>query len=56
MDVKGGDEVKEFYDEFIKMIKIFNLKVEIGEFGVYMKVEINNDGFVIILLDSKRNF
>ncbi|OOM09372.1 D-aminoacyl-tRNA deacylase [Clostridium saccharobutylicum] len=56
MDAKGGDEAKELYDEFIKMIKTSNLKVETGEFGAHMKVEINNDGPVTILLDSKRNF
>lgn len=56
MDAKGGDEAKELYDEFIKMIKTSNLKVETGEFGADMKVEINNDGPVTILLDSKRNF
>ncbi|MFQ9617497.1 MAG: D-aminoacyl-tRNA deacylase, partial [Clostridium butyricum] len=27
-----------------------------GEFGAHMKVEINNDGPVTILLDSKKNF
>ncbi|AGX43836.1 D-aminoacyl-tRNA deacylase [Clostridium saccharobutylicum] len=56
MDAKGGNEAKELYDEFIKMIKTSNLKVETGEFGAHMKVEINNDGPVTILLDSKRNF
>lgn len=56
MEAKGGDEAKELYDEFIKMLKTSNLKVETGEFGADMKVEINNDGPVTLLLDSKRNF
>lgn len=56
MEAKGGDEAKELYDEFIKILKTSGLKVETGEFGAEMKVEIINDGPVTILLDSKRNF
>lgn len=56
MEAKGGDEAKELYDEFIKLLRLSGLKVETGEFGAEMKVEIINDGPVTILLDSKRNF
>lgn len=56
MEAKGGDEAKELYDEFIKLLRSSGLKVETGEFGAEMKVEIINDGPVTILLDSKRNF
>lgn len=56
MEAKGGSEAKELYDEFIKLLKTSGLKVETGEFGADMKVEINNDGPVTLLLDSKRNF
>lgn len=56
MDAKGGNEAKELYDEFIKLLKTSGLKVETGEFGADMKVEIHNDGPVTLLLDSKRNF
>ena len=56
MEAMGGDEAKELYNKFIEMLKESELKIETGEFGADMKVEINNDGPVTILLDSKRNF
>lgn len=56
MEAKGGEEAKALYEEFIDLLKTSNLKVETGEFGAEMKVEINNDGPVTILLDSKKNF
>lgn len=56
MEALGGDEAVKLYDEFVKMLKATGLKVETGEFGADMKVEIHNDGPVTILLDSKRNF
>lgn len=56
MEALGGDEAIKLYDEFVKMLKATGLKVETGEFGADMKVEIHNDGPVTILLDSKRNF
>lgn len=56
MEAMGGDDAKALYDEFVKMLKESGLKIETGEFGADMKVEINNDGPVTILLDSKKNF
>lgn len=56
MEAKGGEEAKALYEEFINLLKTSKLKVETGEFGAEMKVEINNDGPVTILLDSKKNF
>lgn len=56
MDAMGGEEAKVLYNKFVSMLKETGLKVETGEFGADMKVEINNDGPVTILLDSKRNF
>jgi D-tyrosyl-tRNA(Tyr) deacylase len=56
MEAQGGVEANKLYEEFIKLLKTSNLKVETGEFGADMKVQINNDGPVTILLDSKRNF
>ena len=52
----GGDEAKALYEEFVKMLKESDLKVETGEFGAHMNVEIENDGPVTILLDSKKEF
>ncbi|MFL0168422.1 D-aminoacyl-tRNA deacylase [Candidatus Clostridium helianthi] len=56
MDAQGGEEAKKLYEEFLDLLKTSNLKVECGEFGADMKVKINNDGPVTILLDSKRKF
>ena len=56
MNAKGGEEAKILYDKFIEMLKDTNLKVETGEFGADMKVDIQNDGPVTILLDSFKQF
>ena len=56
MQAKSGEEAKVIYEKFVDIIKKSGLKVETGEFGADMKVQINNDGPVTILLDSKRQF
>ena len=56
MNALGGDEAKNFYDKFVKMMKETGLKVETGIFGADMKVDIKNDGPVTILFDSSKNF
>ena len=56
MNAMGGDEAKALYEEFVKMLKESGLKVETGEFGAHMNVEIENDGPVTILLEKKKEF
>ena len=56
MNAMGGEEAKSLYNQFISMLNESGLKVETGEFGADMKVDIQNDGPVTILLDSKREF
>lgn len=56
MEAQSGEEANRLYEEFLALLKESDLKVECGEFGADMKVQINNDGPVTILLDSKRNF
>ena len=56
MEAQGGDDAIKLYEEFLDLLKTSDLKVESGDFGADMKVLINNDGPVTILLDSKRNF
>ena len=56
MAALGGEEAKKLYDQFVLMIKECGIKVETGIFGADMKVDIQNDGPVTILLDSKKNF
>lgn len=56
MNAEGGERAKELYNRFIELLKESTLKVETGEFGADMKVDIQNDGPVTLLLESKRNF
>lgn len=56
MEAQSGEEANRLYEEFLALLKESDLKVGCGEFGADMKVQINNDGPVTILLDSKRNF
>lgn len=56
MEAEGGEKAKALYDKFVEMLKESNLKVETGEFGAHMKVDIQNDGPVTLMLDSKKNF
>ena len=56
MAALGGEESKKLYDKFILLLKEYGIKVETGIFGADMKVDIQNDGPVTILLDSKKNF
>lgn len=56
MEAEGGDKAKALYERFIELLKETNLKIETREFGAHMKVDIQNDGPVTIILDSKKNF
>lgn len=56
MEAEGGDKAKALYERFIELLKEKNIRVETGEFGAHMKVDIQNDGPVTLILDSKKNF
>lgn len=56
MEAEGGNRANELYERFVLLLRESNLKVETGEFGAHMKVDIQNDGPVTIILDSKKNF
>lgn len=56
MEAEGGEKAKVLYERFIELLKESNLKIETGEFGAHMKVDIQNDGPVTLMLDSKKNF
>lgn len=47
-----GDEALPFYNAFIERLKSHALKVEQGEFGTIMKVELVNHGPVTIWLEA----
>lgn len=53
---QSGVEAKKLYDTFVDMCKEENIKVETGIFGADMKVLIENDGPVTLLLESKKTF
>lgn len=56
MNALGGEEAEKIYKKLIESFKNTGIKVECGIFGADMKVEINNDGPVTILLDSSKLF
>ena len=56
MNAMEGNLAQEFYQKFVSLLNESGLKIETGEFGADMKVDIQNDGPVTILLDSKKNF
>ncbi|KEI17261.1 D-aminoacyl-tRNA deacylase [Clostridium haemolyticum] len=56
MQALGGEEAKKLYLEFINMCKEELDKVEKGEFGAHMLVDIKNYGPVTLIIDSKKIF
>lgn len=52
-DALSPEKAIPLYDQFNQMIKDYGVKVEEGIFGADMKVEIQNDGPVTIILDSE---
>lgn len=63
-DTKGGrrpsfinaakpEIAKVIYEKMAEVIGSYGIKVATGEFGAYMAVDIQNDGPVTIILDSK---
>ena len=50
------DEAEKLFYEFVIKARSTGLKVATGRFQQYMQVEINNDGPVTIMLDSRNKF
>lgn len=50
------DMAEKFYKDFIEKSRKYDIKVEEGVFGADMKVNIENNGPVTILLDSQKKF
>lgn len=46
-------KAQAIYEKVIELIRGYGLKVETGEFGGYMAVDIQNDGPTTIILDSR---
>ncbi len=47
------DDARRLYEHFLSLARSRDVKVESGEFGAMMEVEIVNDGPVTIILDSR---
>ncbi len=47
------DEARRLYDLLVALLRSRSLRVETGEFGATMEVELVNDGPVTILIDSR---
>ena len=48
------DEARRLYEHFLSLVRRGDVKVETGEFGAMMEVELVNDGPVTIILDTQR--
>ena len=54
IDAANGDVAEKIYKSFILEIENkYNLKPKTGKFGADMKVELENDGPVTIIIDTK---
>jgi D-aminoacyl-tRNA deacylase len=49
------DEARRLYEHFLSLARTRDVKVETGEFGATMEVDLVNDGPVTIILDSREN-
>ena len=50
----GPDQARELYEDFARQMGVETGKeTQTGEFGAYMKVALENDGPVTLMLDSK---
>ena len=47
------EDARRLYEHFLSLVRKDNTKVETGEFGATMEVELVNDGPVTIILDSR---
>lgn len=47
------DEGRRLYEHFVSLVRDRGVKVETGEFGAMMEVDLVNDGPVTIILDSR---
>jgi D-aminoacyl-tRNA deacylase len=55
-DASPPDMAWTLFNQFVEHARTTGLKVETGRFQEYMQVEINNDGPVTIMIDSRERF
>ncbi len=51
-----GEVAKELYEKVIEIVRSNGIVVETGVFGADMQINLENDGPVTIMLDSKKGF
>lgn len=56
IEALSGDKALELYTEFVRLCKEALGNIQTGTFGADMKVKIENDGPVTMLIDSKKIF
>lgn len=54
IDAAPPELSEPLYESFVSAMRALGLKVETGEFGAMMDVEIHNDGPVTLMIESKR--
>jgi D-aminoacyl-tRNA deacylase len=47
------EDARRLYEHFLSLVRKHDVKVQTGEFGATMEVELVNDGPVTIILDSR---
>lgn len=52
----GPGEARELYLSFVELCRGYGVRVETGVFQAMMQVELQNDGPVTLLLDSRKEF
>lgn len=55
-EAKAAAEAEADFDDFVARLRAEGVRVETGRFRATMIVEVENDGPVTILLDSKKRF
>ena len=56
IEAAAPEKAAYLYEKLCEMLRGKGLKVETGQFQAKMKVKVDNDGPVTILLDSKKHF
>jgi D-tyrosyl-tRNA(Tyr) deacylase len=55
-DAAPPEIAETLFNQFVEQVRTTGLKVETGRFQTHMHVEINNDGPVTIMIDSRERF
>jgi D-aminoacyl-tRNA deacylase len=55
-DAAPPEQARELYERVVRQLRESGVPVETGEFQAMMQVQLENDGPVTILMDSRRRF